>query len=116
MQEDKRVARRGARTGIHLQRTAAWRGQHLVAARGGKLDRVVRAAAIDDDDFVAARTQRRQGRERLADARGLVQHRHDDAQPRRHACSRSRPASTFFGACARRQAPAAYLFASTSVG
>ena len=63
-----------------------------------------------------ARAQRRERLERLADAGRLVQHRHDDGQPRRHAWKRSSARSSRVGACARRQAPAAYLFASASVG
>ena len=49
-------------------------------------------------------------------ARRLIQRRDDNAQPRIHAWNRSTHRKAPCGACARFQAPAAYLFASANVG
>ena len=80
MQEDKDLAPRLARAGVHLRGTAARRDDDPVAESRGKLRRAVFAAAVGDDHLVAARAQRRERLERGADAGGFVQRRDDDRE------------------------------------
>ena len=113
MEEYQNVAARLARTRVHLGRATARGDYQAIAKRAREIRRAVVAAAVHHDDL---RAQRRERLERGADARRLVQHRHHDAQPRIQAWNRSTLRSMPSGACAFFQAPAAYLFASASVG
>ena len=119
MQKNERVAARFPRPGIHLQRAPARRRDHPVAKRARELRRAVGAAAVHHDDLVAAPAQRLEHLQSRSDAPRLVQRRDDDGksdQPRIHACSLSTCRSSASGACAFLHTPAAYLFASASVG
>ena len=91
----------------------------------------IAAAAIHDHDAHSALAHRLQPREQRSEPRGFVEDRHHDGELACHVASdpggvdviRSRHAWNLptqsrsrFGACARFQAPAAYLLASASVG
>src|SRR5688572_18423153 len=67
---------RGA--GVHLKGAAPWRGDETVATAGGALHRAVAAAAVGQDQLVAAAAQRRERLEGCVDALRLVQGRDDD--------------------------------------
>jgi hypothetical protein len=116
MQKQQGIPRRDGRAGVHLLRAAAQRRDHPVAVPPCKLRRAIRAAAVRHDHLVAARAQGRQRAQAAFDAGGLVQGRNDDAQPRIHAWNFSTYPSSRCGACAFFHTPAAYLFASASVG
>ena len=78
MQEQEHVARCRARSRIHLQRPSARRFDDSVTEPGRHLGRAIAAAAIHENDFMAARAQRRERLERGTDAARLVQRGDDD--------------------------------------
>lgn len=78
MQEEQHAAVCDARAGVHLRRAAARRGQHAIAKTLGQRGGAIVASAIDEDDFVAAPSERRERLERGTDAGGFVQRRDDD--------------------------------------
>jgi len=80
MQKNQNVAPRLARACVHLHGPPARREDDTVAEPSGKLARLILAAAVGDDHFVAARTQWRKRFERGADTRRLVQRRDDDRE------------------------------------
>src|SRR5262245_51852709 len=89
MQEDQDVSACLPRPHVHLDRATARGNEQMIAKRSSKLARAILAAAVDDNDLVSRGAQRRERLERGADARGLVENRHDDAQPRIQAWNRS---------------------------
>jgi hypothetical protein len=61
VQEQQRRAGSHRGAGVHLDRTAARRNQHLIRERQCDVRCTVAASTVDDDDFVSRVAQRSEG-------------------------------------------------------